>query len=211
MSKVTVYDNQGKEAGTITVSLSPLEAPAHKAYAVSIRRLLQRWRQGTVGHKTRGQVSMSNKKPWRQKGTGRARAGTSRSPLWRKGGVIFGPTPRTRNIAIPRAQRRIAMRSAMQAALESGKLMCIDHSLDGDKPSTKMARTLLANVGLGKKKVVVFLSYNDTQAYLSLRNMGNVHIAFYDQPNAFDLTNGHALVFFKKDENLFNDMVGAWK
>lgn len=211
MNKITVYDNQGKKAGTVELNFSALDSLATTAYAVSVRGLLQGWRQGTVSHQTRGQVSLTNRKPWKQKGTGRARAGSARSPIWRGGGVIFGPSPRTRKIGIARKQRRLAMHSAVQSMLENNKLYCLDVALEGDKPSTKNARKVLEPLGFGAKKLTVFLPYHDTQTYLSLRNMPNVHIMFYDQPNAFDLTNGQAWVFFKKDLNLFNEMVGAWK
>jgi len=211
MNKVAVYDNKGQKAGTVEIQISKLESLAKKAYAVSIRGLLQGWRQGTVGHQTRGQVSLTNRKPWKQKGTGRARAGSARSPLWRGGGVIFGPTPRTRTISIARKQRRLALRSSIQSMLEGNKLYCLDAELPADKPSTKAVKNLLGSLGLGSKKMTVFLPYDNTHAYLSLRNIPNVHVMFFDQPNAFDLTNGQAWVFFKKDLNLFNEMVGAWK
>lgn len=210
MSTMKVYDTTGKEQSTVAVNLAETMNGA-TAYAVSIRRLLQQWRQGTVGSKTRGEVAMSNKKPWRQKGTGRARAGTSRSPLWRKGGCIFGPQARTRTIDIPRAQRRLAMRAIGSMMLKENRIHCIDAEVAGDKPSTKTARALLKSMNLADSKVVVFLPLNDTKTYLSFRNMPNVHVVFFDQPNAFDLTSGQNWVVLKRDVEQFNEMVARWK
>lgn len=207
--KISVFDPAGKQTGSVNVTLAQPEQNASMAYAVSVRRLLQQWRQGTVGHKTRGQVSLTNKKPWRQKGTGRARAGSARSPLWRSGGVIFGPTPRTRTINISRKQRQLALRSAMHNVLSSERFYCLDVAFE-QKPSAKAAHSALKSVGLQNDKLVVFLSFDDTQSYLSFRNIPNVHVVFFDQPNVFDLTNGQSWVFLKKDVNLFTDMVAQW-
>lgn len=206
--KISIFDTAGKKTGTVDVALAQPEQNASMAYAVSVRRLLQQWRQGTVGHKTRGQVKLTNKKPWRQKGTGRARAGSARSPLWRSGGVVFGPSPRTRTINISRKQRQLALRSAMHNVLSSEHVYCLDVAFE--KPSVKTAYSALKAVGIESKKLVVFMSFNDTQSYLSFRNMPNVHVVFFDQPNVFDLTNGQSWVFLKKDVNLFTDMVAQW-
>lgn len=209
MSKMKIYDLTGNEQGAVTVSLDAAPVAA-KAYAVSIRRLLQQWRQGTVGCKSRGEVSMSNRKPWKQKGTGRARAGTFRSPLWRKGGVIFGPQPRVREICIPKAQRRLALRSVATQMLQDSRVYCLDAAIAGEAPSTKLARQMLAAVKLSAQKVVVFLSGYDTQSYLSFRNLPNVQIVFFDQPNAFDISSGQSWVVLKQDVEQFNEMVARW-
>lgn len=209
MQKITVYDSTGKKTGSVDVALQQPEQNTTNAYAVSVRSLLQGWRQGTVGHKTRGQVSMTNKKPWRQKGTGRARAGSARSPLWRKGGVVFGPSPRVRSINISRKQRQLALKASMHSVLSSEQFYCLDVAF-ADKPSTKTAYNALKAVGIENKKVVLFLPFEDTMTYLSFRNMPNVHVMFFDQPNVFDLTNGQSWVFLKKDVNLFTDMVTKW-
>ena len=209
MQKITVYDSTGKKTGTVEVANTKPEQYTARAYAVSVRGLLQGWRQGTVGHQTRGQVSLTNKKPWRQRGTGRARAGSARSPLWRGGGVVFGPSPRVRTIKISRKQRQLALRASMDTVLSTNNFYCLDLAF-ADKPSTKSARAALTAVGVADKKVVLFLPFDDTMSYLSFRNMPNVHVVFFDQPNAFDLTNGQSWVFLKKDENLFKDMVAKW-
>jgi len=209
MKNITVYTHTGVQDGTVAVPCSDISSEARTAYAVSIRRLLQQWRQGTVGFKSRGEVAFSNRKPWKQKGTGRARAGSPRSPLWRKGGVLFGPCPRTREIGLARRQRQLAMAQVMAQVVSSDRCVCLDMTFDRN-PSTKMAKAALKSVGLAERKIVLFLAMHDVQIYLSFRNMPNVHVVFYDQPNAFDLSNGQAWVFLKKDLNLFTDMVGRW-
>jgi len=209
MKNIAVYKSTGEQAGTIDVACAQPAEYASCAYAVSIRRLLQHWRQGTVGHKTRGEVSFSNRKPWKQKGTGRARAGSPRSPLWRSGGVLFGPCPRVRKIGLSRKQRQLAMGHVVAGALSSGSFYCVDAAFD-HKPSVKNAHSMLRALSLADRKVVLFLAMHDVQTYLSFRNIPNVYVVFYDQPNAFDLSNGQAWLFLKKDLNLFTDMVARW-
>lgn len=209
MSKITIYDATGSQTKeTLAFDFTARENTGH-AYAVSVRRLLQSWRQGTVACKTRGEVSMSNKKPWKQKGTGRARAGTSRSPLWRKGGVIFGPQKRVAHAGIPRKQRRLALNGALDTMLQAG-LHCVDYELAEGRPSTKAIKKILDGLKLNDKKVIFVLDFNDTNMYMSVRNLPNVQILFYDQPNVFDMTNGKAVLFFKKDADQFKHMISKW-
>jgi len=209
MKNIAVYKSTGEQAGTVEISCSEPIAYATSSYAVSIRRLLQQWRQGTVGFKSRGEVAFSNRKPWKQKGTGRARAGSPRSPLWRKGGVLFGPCPRVRKIGLSRKQRQLAMGHVMASALSTGRFYCLDAAFE-QKPSVKAAHAMLRALNIGDRKVVLFLAMHDVKTYLSFRNIPNVYAVFYDQPNAFDLSNAHSWVFLKKDLNLFTDMVARW-
>jgi len=209
MKNIAVYKSTGEQVGTVSVACGEESRIATTAYAMSIRRLLQQWRQGTVGFKSRGEVAFSNRKPWKQKGTGRARAGSARSPLWRKGGVLFGPCPRTREIGVSRKQRQLAMSHVVSGALATNKFYCVDAQFD-QKPSVKNAHAMLKALQVVDRKVVLFLAMHDVQTYLSFRNIPNVYVVFYDQPNAFDLSNGQAWLFLKKDINLFTDMVGRW-
>ena len=209
MKKIEVYISTGEQTGTVEVACEKPSQYAVSAYAISIRRLLQQWRQGTVGFKSRGEVAFSNRKPWKQKGTGRARAGSARSPLWRKGGVLFGPCPRVRQIGLSRKQRQLAMSHVMAGVVASDRFYCLDMAFE-QKPSVKNARTTLQALNVADRKVVLFLALHDVQTYLSFRNIPNVYTVFYDQPNAFDLSNGQAWVFLKKDLNLFTDMVAQW-
>lgn len=211
MKQIPLYDRDGKSTGAIDISFEVREANAHHAYALSVRSLLQGWRQGTVGCKTRGEVALSNRKPFKQKGTGRARAGTFRSPLWRKGGIIFGPQPRVAEHKITKKQKSLAFNATFAQALQAGTIVCVEDSFLSERPSTKQAQQVMRNLKINDKKVVLFASIDDINTYLSFRNLPNVHIVFFDQPNVFDLTNAESWVFLKKDINAFNEMVARWK
>lgn len=178
--------------------------------AVYIRTLLQNWRQGTVACKGRADVAYSNKKPWKQKGTGRARAGSARSPIWRGGGVIFGPQPRTRVLKTSTQVKRNVLNSILFDFLDKGKVVSLDWNVSMSKPSTSMASKLLKNSNLNDEKVVLFLPIHDQITYSSFINIPNVQILFFDQPNAYDLANGTRWVVLKKDLEQFKQMVSQW-
>lgn len=191
-----------------------VQAPEKKlstiAFSTAVRVLLQNWRQGTVGCKGRSDVSYSNRKPWKQKGTGRARAGSARSPLWRHGGVIFGPQERTRVLKVSRKLKQGVLGSLAYERLNAGQVLCLDWSVEGDKPKTSAAFTALKNAGLANSKVTVFLPAQDVLTYTSFMNIPNVRVLFYDQPNTFDLVQAERWVVFKKDIEQFKEMVEKW-
>jgi large subunit ribosomal protein L4 len=211
MAEVFLYNTQGKQQENIPLGLDlGKKAESAKTYACAVRALLQNWRQGTVGCKTRGEVAFSNKKPWKQKGTGRARAGSLRSPLWRKGGVIFGPQPRVRTLSINSKQKKHVFNNIFFEALEKKALHCLDFSLENQVPSTKAAVKALQGMGMEMKKVVLFLPFGDLVNFCSFRNIPNVNVLSFDQPNVFDLSNSDCWVFLKKDLDLFKNMVERW-
>lgn len=175
-----------------------------------VRTLMQNWRQGTVGCKDRSEVGFSNKKPWKQKGTGRARAGSARSPLWRKGGVIFGPQPRVRTIRVLKKLKQNVLGAIAFNHLENGRVACLDWSLQNDKPQTSAAFKVLQNAHLTNDRLVVFVSLDDMLTFASFINIPNVRVLFYDQANAYDLVHSDRWVVFKKDVDLFKEMVGRW-
>jgi large subunit ribosomal protein L4 len=171
---------------------------------------LQNWRQGTVGCKGRADVSYSTRKPWKQKGTGRARAGSAKSPLWRKGGVIFGPQARTRTLKVTKRTRHDVMRALLATYAENKKIITYDLQLVDDKPSTKLASLVFKNMNIFGKKVTIFLQKDDYTSWLSLRNLPNVQIVSFDSLNAYDLSYSDYLVVLKKDFSNFKDMVAQW-
>ncbi|MFZ5954083.1 MAG: 50S ribosomal protein L4 [Candidatus Dependentiae bacterium] len=181
-----------------------------KAFSTYVRVLNQNWRQGTVACKDRSEVNFSNKKPWKQKGTGRARAGSPRSPLWRKGGVVFGPQERTRTLKINKDIRKGALVSLLQERLNHGKIGCLNWALETEQPKTAVAYSALKNAGLNDKNITLFLSANDFLNYASFINIPNVSILFFDQPNAVDLAVNSQWVFLKKDMDQFKEMVSRW-
>jgi len=180
-------------------------------FAVAVRVLLQNWRQGTVSCLGRGEVtSRSNKKPWKQKGTGRARAGSPRSPIWRGGGVTFGPQPRTRELSISKKMRTNVFNALLFNQLNSNNIVVLDWMLEGDTPKTSAANIALRNANLSGKKVVFFVDQNDALTRASLQNIPNVRLISFDQPNAYDLADCDGWVFMKKDFNRFKEMILPW-
>lgn len=183
---------------------------ADVSYAIWIRALMQNWRQGTVGCKTRGEVSFSNKKPWKQKGTGRARAGSARSPLWRSGGILFGPQPRVRTLKVNKQTRDQVLKACLANYADNGNLFAFDWALQGDKPSTSLAQKAFTSVGLNSKKIIMFLDRQDYTYWASMNNLKNVHIISFDDINAYELSLGNCIVVLKKDVGMFKDMVAKW-
>jgi large subunit ribosomal protein L4 len=180
-------------------------------FAVSIRALLTSWRQGTVKCKDRAEVARSGKKPWKQKGTGRARAGTARSPLWRGGGVIHGPQPRVRKSKVTQKVRSSGFNFLLNQYVDNGLIYSADWHIAGDKPKTKNAFGLLRDAQfMNQKQIILFLSIEDRVHYASFANIPNVHLVYFDQPNAYDLARASRWMFLQKDIEQFKKMVMRW-
>jgi len=185
-------------------------AVTNEGFSQCVRALLQNWRQGTVACKGRSDVSFSNKKPWKQKGTGRARAGSPRSPLWRKGGVSFGPQPRTRTMAITKNLKRGACNSILWDFLDNNKVVALDWAAQEGAPKTAHAFNALKSAGLHTKNIVLFVSPSDRFAHASFANIPNVRMLLFDQWNAYDIANGELWMFLEKDREAFKGMVNSW-
>jgi large subunit ribosomal protein L4 len=175
-----------------------------------VRSLMQNWRQGTVGAKARGEVSFSTIKPWKQKGTGRARAGSRRSPLWRKGGVTFGPQPRVRTLKVSKDLKNRVLQSLLWQNLESKNVVSLDWTVQGDVPKTSYAYKALRDSGLHTKQITLFVSSEDHNTHSSFSNIPNVRMLLFDQPNAYTLAQGECWVFLSKDMESFKRMVNQW-
>ncbi|HSW76739.1 MAG TPA: 50S ribosomal protein L4 [Candidatus Saccharimonadales bacterium] len=187
-----------------------VEHDTQMSYAIWVRALMQNWRQGTVGCKTRGEVSFSNKKPWKQKGTGRARAGSSRSPLWRSGGVIFGPQPRVRTLKVNKKNKSQVLSACVASYANQGNLFAFDWTLQGEKPSTSLAHKAFSDAGLMNKKVTLFLDRQDFTHWASMNNLDYVQVLAFDDVNAYELSLGNCIVVLQKDIEIFKDMVAKW-
>lgn len=187
------------------------ESVAPEAFATVIRELLQNNRQGTVGCKTRAQVSGSNKKPWKQKGTGRARSGARTSPLWRGGGIIFGPQPRVRKLKVSKNLRRAVSREILKNVLAEQRLVVLDWALQGDFPKTKQAFLALREKNLHMSAVNMFLPIDDASTVASFANIPSVRIVYMDAPNAYALADAQYWVVCKKDMDAFKNMIGQWQ
>ena len=151
------------------------------------------WRQGTQSAKTRSEVSGGGKKPWRQKGTGRARQGSTRSPQWRHGGVVFAPKPRSYAKRMNNKEVKLAMRSALSAKVRDNELVLVDN-YGFEKPSTKAAVAMLKALGLEGKRLTIIVREDDINAYLSFRNIPKTFIITPNEANIYDLVNNGALL-----------------
>ncbi len=176
-----------------------------------IRTLVYNWRQGTVKVKGRSDVARSGRKPWKQKGTGKARAGTARSPLWRGGGVIFGPQPKTKTLRVNKQTRKKVLITVLTDYLKDKNVLLVDWKLKGEKPSSAQATKLLKEIGIVKQKVILLLPSNDALTYASFLNIPNVRILFFDQPNIYHLLAGKKWLVLKKDLETFKEMVAKWQ
>src|SRR5881394_2964995 len=147
---------------------------------------LSNQRQGTSDTKTRSEISGGNQKPWRQKGTGRARQGSTRAPHWRHGGIAHGPHPRSYRLGIPKKMRQLAKKSALNARAREGALVVVD-ALEYDKPKTKDFAALLGKLEATGKKVLVLTSSDAHNVYLSGRNIPDVHVMRFADATAYEI------------------------
>jgi large subunit ribosomal protein L4 len=149
-------------------------------------------RQGTASTKTRGEVSGGGKKPWRQKGTGRARAGSIRSPLWKGGGIVFGPLPRDYGYSIPKKKYRAALRSILTARFKEGALTIVDR-FEIEGPKTKMLAQVLGRLGLGEE-VAILMDQVDPNVERAARNLPGVKVLKIERLNVYDLLDARQLL-----------------
>lgn len=194
MTTIDIKDASGKKVGTtdLAASVFGIEPNVPVMHQV-VRSQRAAWRQGTHDTKTRAQVRGGGKKPWRQKGTGRARQGTIRAPQWAGGGVVFGPHPRSYEFRVNNKEVKLAMRSALSAKLADGELHVVE-GFSFEKPSTKSAVAVLKALGLEGRTTVV-VADDDVNAYLSFRNIPKVNILPVTEANTYEFIDNKALVF----------------
>ncbi|MCL2165699.1 MAG: 50S ribosomal protein L4 [Clostridiales bacterium] len=205
MSIVSLYNMEGQEVGEFELDDSvfgivPNESVVHEALVMQLASL----RRGSVGVKTRAMVSGGGKKPYRQKGTGRARAGSTRSPLWRHGGVAFGPQARSYAYTIPRKKRRLAMKSVLSDKAANGNLIVVDE-IKMEKPSTKTMVQVLSKLG-ADKKVLVVTGCGD--ATLSARNISGVKPVTAEGINVYDVLNHDKMVISAEQLRIIEGVLG---
>ena len=152
----------------------------------AVKAFLANRRQGTAKTKTRGDVVGGNQKPWKQKGTGRARQGSIRAPNWPGGGKVFGPIPRSYNQIVPKKVKSLAIKSAFNARAREGAIMIID-SLNYAAPKTKAITALFAALGLTDKKVLLLTDGVKPNVYLSARNLGTAHVMPYTDASTYHI------------------------
>ena len=194
MLKAQLFTSAAKPKGSVALPADEFDGVVHKgALYQAVRAFRGNQRQGTHSTKTRAEVSGGGRKPWRQKGTGRARQGTIRAAQWRGGGIVFGPKPRSYRIDLPKKLKRLARRSALNARAGEGALFVIE-ALDFAVPKTRELAALLEELGVGGKKVLVLTSDVNPNVYLSGRNMQRVSVMRYHDAAAYDILWADAVV-----------------
>ena len=196
MPTVSVYDMTGKQTGSMELSadvfgIEPNTAVLHSA----VVNYLANQRQGTQSTKTRTEVSGGGKKPWRQKGTGHARQGSTRAPQWTHGGIALGPKPRSYRFARPKKVRRLALKSAFSSKVAAEEMLVLD-SLTMEAPKTKTIVNMLNALGADKKVLLVLPEKNDT-VVLSVRNIPGVKTALVNTLNVYDVLNADKFIVVK--------------
>ncbi len=195
MVECVVKNWEGEEAGTASLDLqvAKAESASHIVHRALVRQM-NNARQGTVSTKTRAEVRGGGRKPWRQKGTGRARAGSNRSPLWRGGGVIFGPKPRDYSVKMNRKERRLALRTALQSRIDD--VVVVEGFEDKfSRPKTRELLSAIDRWGIDPNaKIVLVIAERQELVYLSARNIENVKLITAVNLNVHDLLNADHLV-----------------
>ena len=193
MAKFEVKNSEGKKVAEaeLAAEVYGIEPNIHVMHHI-VKCQMASWRQGTQSAKGRSEVSGGGKKPWRQKGTGRARQGTIRAPQWAGGGTVFGPHPRSYAFKVPAKVVKLAMRSALSAKLADGEIVVVDQ-LSFEKPSTKQAAEVLKNLGL-EGRVTIIVPDEDVNTFLSFRNLSKVRAIGVSELNTLDFIDNKALV-----------------
>jgi large subunit ribosomal protein L4 len=197
MTQAALFNQNGEKAGEVGLPESYfgreiMEGPVY--YAVNA--LLTNQRQGNAATKTRGQVNYSTKKPWRQKGTGRARAGMRSSPVWRHGGTVFGPHPKDYEVNVPKKVRRIAFLSALSSKAAEGAVLVVDN-FDLTEPKTKRITDLLKKLEASGKRVLIMLEGYNLVVLKSVRNIARVEVKPFTECSTYDVLLAEKLIIEK--------------
>ena len=195
MANVTVYNMEGKEVGSIELNdaVFGVEINEHLVHMAVVNQLANN-RQGTQKAKTRSEVSGGGRKPWRQKGTGHARQGSTRAPQWTGGGMVFAPVPRDYSFKMNKKEKRAALKSALTSRVQANKLIVLDQ-LTMDAPKTKAMQNVLNSLNVNKALVVT--KENDANVVLSARNIPDVKTALVNTINVYDVMKYNTVVLTK--------------
>ena len=195
MANVAVLNMEGKEVGTIELNdaVFGVEVNQHLVHMAVVQHLANK-RQGTQKAKTRGEVSGGGRKPWRQKGTGHARQGSTRSPQWKGGGMVFAPVPRDYSFKINKKEKRAALKSALTSKVQENRLVVLDE-LKMDEIKTKNFVTVMNNLKVCKGLVVI--NGNDNNVVMSARNVQEIDMIPADRINVYDVVKAKTLVLTK--------------
>ncbi|MCI8669577.1 MAG: 50S ribosomal protein L4 [Lachnospiraceae bacterium] len=195
MAKVSVYNMEGSQVGDIELNdaVFGVEVNEHLVHMAVVSQLANK-RQGTQKAKTRSEVSGGGRKPWRQKGTGHARQGSTRAPQWTGGGVVFAPTPRDYTIKLNKKERRLALKSVLTSRVQENKFIVVD-SIKMDEIKTKTFANALNNLKI--KKALVVLNENDQNVVMSAKNIPSIKTALTNTINVYDILKYDTVVIDK--------------
>ena len=195
MANVAVYNMEGKEVGTMELNdaVFGVDVNEHLVHMAVVAQLANK-RQGTQKAKTRSEVSGGGRKPWRQKGTGHARQGSTRAPQWTGGGVVFAPVPRDYTIRLNKKEKRLALKSALTSRVQENKFIVLDE-LKFDEIKTKKMQAVLD--ALNVSKALVVLNDNDANVMMSARNIANVQTALTNTINVYDILKYNTVIVTK--------------
>ena len=212
MKKIGIYNMAGEIIGEESLSEEIIGGtPNQDVIYYYIKAYLANQRQGTTSTKTRGEVSGSGKKPWRQKGTGRARVGSIRTPLWRHGGVVFGPKPRDYRQSVPKKVKRLALREALKWKIQEDCLILfIPEQIE--IPKTKIFAEFLKKVGYTGKKVLFVINKEKGKNATMIKSLKNIESITYDFPdrlNAYTILNTDRVIVDKETFNVIKDFLGG--
>ena len=203
--ELQVIKSNGNNASKIKVDASVFDIkPNRDAIHRAILSEMTNSRQGTHGSKSRGMVRGGGKKPWKQKGRGVARAGTTRSPLWRGGGTVFGPQPHQYKYKLSKRIKRLARRSILSEKLQNKKIIVLN-DFGIDEPKTKKTRDLLVNLDVQEKKILVLTGDLNENLILSMRNMPNIALLDAMTASAYDLLDSEIILIDQKGLEMLND------
>jgi large subunit ribosomal protein L4 len=198
MLAIDVVDIHKQKVRSIELDASVFGADPNEALVHSAVVMQQAcMRQGTASTLTRGEVSGSGKKPWKQKHTGRARAGSIRSPVWRHGGTVFGPRPRSYSLAMPKKQYRAALRSALSSKFREGAILVVS-GFSVQEPKTRMLAKMLAQLGLSKKTLIV-TGAEGADLDRAVRNLAGVMIVRAGDLNVYDVLRHDSILIFERE------------
>ena len=208
MANVSVYNIEGKEVGTMDLSdaVFGVEINEHLLHMAVVNQLANK-RQGTQKAKTRSEVSGGGRKPWRQKGTGHARQGSTRAPQWTGGGVVFAPVPRDYSFKMNKKEKRAALKSALTAKVEEKKFIVVDE-IKLDEIKTKNFANILKNLDVSKALVV--LEDGNTNAEVSARNIADIKTARSNTINVYDILKYNTVIATKAAVANIEEVYASW-
>lgn len=195
MAKVSVFNMEGKEVGSLDLNdeIFGVEVNEHLVHMAVVQQLANN-RQGTQKAKTRSEVRGGGRKPWRQKGTGHARQGSTRSPQWTGGGMVFAPVPRDYSFKLNKKEKRAALKSALSSRVQDGKLIVVDE-LKLDEIKTKRFAEIMKNLKV--EKALVVIGENDEKVVMSARNLPTVKTSLTNTINVYDILKYNTVVLTK--------------